>query len=32
MPKKGRKMGHITILTDSIQRTLDDIKKTETWD
>ena len=32
MPKKGRKMGHVTILTESIQRTLDDIKKTETWD
>ncbi|WP_407855696.1 5-(carboxyamino)imidazole ribonucleotide synthase [Enterococcus hailinensis] len=31
MPKKGRKMGHITVLTESVQRTLDDIKKTETW-
>lgn len=30
--KKGRKMGHITILTEDIQQTLDEIKKTNIWD
>ena len=30
--KKGRKMGHITIVTEDIQQTLDEIKKTNIWD
>ena len=30
--KKGRKMGHITILTENIERTLEDIKQTAIWD
>lgn len=30
--KKGRKMGHITILTEDIQQTLEEIKQTNIWD
>lgn len=30
--KKGRKMGHITIVTENIDRTLEEIKKTKIWD
>lgn len=30
--KKGRKMGHITIVTENIQQTLEEIKKTNIWD
>lgn len=29
--KKGRKMGHITILTDNVDQTLDEIYKTNIW-
>lgn len=30
--KKGRKMGHITILTEDIESTLKEIEKTNIWD
>lgn len=30
--KNGRKMGHITILTEDIQQTLNEVKKTNIWD
>lgn len=30
--KIGRKMGHITILTENVGQTLEDIKQTEIWD
>ncbi|EOL43891.1 phosphoribosylaminoimidazole carboxylase, ATPase subunit [Enterococcus phoeniculicola ATCC BAA-412] len=30
--KSGRKMGHITILTQEIQDTLEEVKKTAIWD
>lgn len=30
--QKGRKMGHITILTEDIQQTLEEIKQTNIWD
>lgn len=29
--KKGRKMGHVTILTDNIEETLDEIEQTKIW-
>ncbi|EOH90086.1 phosphoribosylaminoimidazole carboxylase, ATPase subunit [Enterococcus pallens ATCC BAA-351] len=32
MAKKGRKMGHITLLTEDIGQTLKEIKNTEIWD
>ncbi len=30
--KKGRKMGHITILTEDIPKTLEEIRQTNIWD
>lgn len=30
--KKGRKMGHITVLTNDINATLEEIEKTKIWD
>jgi 5-(carboxyamino)imidazole ribonucleotide synthase len=30
--KKGRKMGHITIVTEDVQQTLEEIEKTKIWD
>ncbi|MGX7172890.1 5-(carboxyamino)imidazole ribonucleotide synthase [Enterococcus ratti] len=30
--KKGRKMGHITIVTENVQQALEEIKKTNIWD
>ncbi|MGX7419590.1 5-(carboxyamino)imidazole ribonucleotide synthase [Carnobacterium gallinarum] len=32
MPKLGRKMGHITILTENIERTLETIENTGIWE
>lgn len=30
--KKGRKMGHITILTEDVEQTLKEVRKTNIWD
>ncbi len=30
--KKGRKMGHITILTEDVDQTLEEVKNTKIWD
>ncbi|MHC5248137.1 5-(carboxyamino)imidazole ribonucleotide synthase [Enterococcus sp. LJL120] len=30
--KKGRKMGHITILTDNVEETLEEVYQTKIWD